>query len=83
LQKVLASLKETNDALQGMLSEVQSLRGLFAEIENPVNNQYPESYATKIGLAIDSLINIANKEYNGKYLFGGTDNSQKPFGFTS
>jgi len=68
----LASLKETSDGLEGMVAEIQALRGM-----------YPESYANKIGLSIDSLINIANKEYNGKYLFGGTDSSQKPYGFTT
>ncbi len=79
----LATLRETSDALEGMLKEVNEVRALFTELENPVNNQYPESYAKKIQFALDSILNSANKEYNGKYLFGGTDFTAKPFGYTA
>lgn len=81
IQEGLASLTETTDGLEMMLNDVESIRTLLTEIKNPVNNQYLDSYADKIDMALDSILNLANKEYNGKYLFGGTDFSNAPFGF--
>ena len=41
------------------------------------------SYANEIDSALNSILSLANTEYQGKYLFGGTDYSAKPFGLNA
>ena len=83
IQEGLASLAETNNALESILSEVQSVRDILTEIQNPVNSANLDSYAEKIDLMLSSILNSANQEYDGKYLFGGTDYSDVPYGYNA
>jgi flagellar hook-associated protein 3 FlgL len=76
----LAQLQETTNSMESMFSSIQDVRSLLVEIQNPSNSPYLESYAIKIDSALESMLNMANHEYNGKFLFGGTDHSTKPYG---
>ncbi len=83
IQEGLASLTETTEGLEMMMEDVEEVRTILTQIQNPSNEPYLDSYADKIDLALNSILSLANKEYNGKYIFGGTDFSTAPYGFTA
>lgn len=77
----ISFLNESVSALEEIESEVGNLEALFAEINNPSNQPYMKNYSQKVDLAINSLLSAANRSFDGKYLFGGTDFSSKPFDY--
>ncbi|MBN1302506.1 MAG: hypothetical protein JW995_14910 [Melioribacteraceae bacterium] len=83
IQEGIANLTETSNALEGMIKNVTDARVIFTEIQNPSNTNNIDEYANRLDLILDSMLNLANTEYNGKYLFAGTDFDAKPYGFTS
>jgi flagellar hook-associated protein 3 FlgL len=78
----LASLKETTFAMENIQSEVITILTNITELNNAANNEDLNSFADKIDLSLNAILNSANSEYDGKYLFGGTDFSSAPYGFT-
>ncbi|HEX2962044.1 MAG TPA: hypothetical protein VHO43_09660 [Ignavibacteriales bacterium] len=75
-----AFMQTTATVLEGMQNEVQDTLVLFTNAINPVNVTNYESYAKQIDQTMTTLMDLANSEFNGKYLFGGTDFSSKPYG---
>ncbi|HBN78334.1 MAG TPA: hypothetical protein DD473_21490 [Planctomycetaceae bacterium] len=39
--------------------------------------------STEVGTLIQEIVNAGNTEFRGRYLFGGTNNTQAPFSFSS
>jgi flagellar hook-associated protein 3 FlgL len=79
----LSFLNETVFAMENIQSEVASTMTSITELFNIANNGNLNSYADKIDLSLKAIIDAANSEYDGKYLFGGTDFSSRPFGYTA
>ncbi|MCU7497130.1 MAG: hypothetical protein HF314_02565 [Ignavibacteria bacterium] len=76
-------MQTTASSLEGMQNEIQNTLVLFTDAINPVNvSNYP-SYAKQIDMTLSTLMDLANSEYGGKYLFGGTDFSAKPYGYNA
>ncbi|MGE5354412.1 MAG: hypothetical protein ACM3P0_20175 [Acidobacteriota bacterium] len=73
-------MQTTATVLEGMQNEVQNTLVLFTNANNPVNVSNYDSYAKQIDQTMNTLMDLANSEFNGKYLFGGTDFSAKPYG---
>jgi len=76
-------LNESISAMEEIESEMGNLEQLFTEINNASNQPYLKNYSQKIGLSIDSILSAANRSYDGKYLFGGTDFSSHPFEYNA
>lgn len=76
-------MNETIAAMEEMETEIGSLEALFAEINNPTNQPYLKNYSQKVDLTINSLLSSANRSYDGKYLFGGTDFESKPLDYNA
>lgn len=81
IQNSLSFIQQTESSLQYMQGQITDVRVLMAEVNNTVNEPLYDSYAQKIDLIINSILNEANREYDGRYLFGGTDISAKPYGY--
>ncbi len=79
----LAFLNETSFEVESMQSEIADVQTALAELNNPGNQVNIQSYAEKIDLALNSILNHANAKFNGKYVFGGTDFISQPFGYDS
>jgi flagellar hook-associated protein 3 FlgL len=77
----MSFINETVSAMEEIESEVGNLEALFAEVNNAANQPYLKNYGQKVDLAINSILNAANRSYDGKYLFGGTDFDSQPFDF--
>ncbi|MDP4172808.1 MAG: flagellin [Bacteroidota bacterium] len=79
----LAFAQTSIDSMQAIQDEIEKINVMFTDINNPTNQSSFNTYGDKIDLAIKSLVDLANAEYDGKYVFGGTDFSKKPFDFSS
>ena len=83
IQNSLSFLDETNFAMESMQSEVMNIVGKLTEIQNPINQGNLDLYADMIDNSLKILVETANSKSDGKYIFGGTDYSNKPYGISS
>ena len=83
IQNSLSFLDETSSALENVQSEVIKVLTNLTEINNVTNNGNLNSFADQIDLSLQAILDSANRKYDGKFLFGGTDFSSSPYGLTS
>lgn len=83
IQNSLSFLNETSSAMENIQAEVVNVLTDLTEINNVETNGDLNSYADKIDLSLNSILNSANSKYDGKYLFGGTDFGSVPYGYTN
>ncbi len=76
-------LQSSINAMEGMQTEIQSILVDFTAIKNAITDDSLPSFGEKLESALDSIIDRANSKFAGKYLFGGTDNSQEPYGYNA
>jgi flagellar hook-associated protein 3 FlgL len=79
----LAFVEESTRGLEYILDETTKLLVNFAEIQNPSKDGNMETFANQIDASINIILESANIEFNGKYIFGGTDDSSSPYGYTA
>lgn len=79
----ISGLEFTTQAMDSMQTEVDKVVTTFAKIKNPVNSGQFKTYADYIDNCLSSILNSANTEHDGKYIFGGTDYSNKPFDYSA
>ena len=82
IQNSLSFANETSFAMESIQSEVVDILSNLTSVQNAANTDL-SSFADQIDLSLQSILNSANSEYDGKYLFSGTDQSAKPFGYSS
>ncbi len=82
IQNSLSFANETSFAMESIQSEVVSVLTNLTSVQNAANTDL-SSFADQVDLSLQSILNSANSEYDGKYLFSGTDQSAKPYGYTS
>lgn len=81
IQNGLASLNTAIDSMEMMDPELINVLTVIAESKNPTNQNFT-SFADRIDAALKSLLSLANRSFDGKYLFGGTDFSKEPFSYS-
>lgn len=79
----LSFLDETIFAMESIQSEVQNIVSKLTEIQNPINQTNLELYADMIDNSLKIMLETANTKVDGKYIFGGTDYSDEPYGISS
>ncbi len=83
IQNSLSFANETSFAMESIQSEVVSILTNLTSIGNAANDSNLNTFADQIDLSLQSILNSANSEYDGKYIFSGTDQSGKPYGLTA
>ncbi len=73
-------IQSSISSMEGIQSEIQATLIDFASLENAIADGSLVAAGEKLELALDSIIDLANSKFAGKHLFGGTDNSQEPYG---
>ena len=79
----IAFLDDTIFHMESMQSEIEKTMVSLADLNNGTLQDNYAAYADKIDQTINTLLDLANSKFDGKFLFGGTDHSQKPFGFNA
>lgn len=83
IENGLSFLETTTTALESIHEEVEKMNILFTELNNPASGSDPVKVADQVFAALKSIIEQANSEYDGKYVLGGTDFSEPPYGFNA
>ncbi len=79
----LAFIQETTFNMQNIQDKITEIMSTLTELGNVTNQENLDLFADQIDLALKSILDFANSKYDGKYVFGGTDFSTSPFGFTA
>ncbi len=77
----MAYVNSTTSALEGIQSEASRLITYMTSARDATKD--PKDFAAKVQTSIDNLLAYANTKYGDKYIFGGTDHSEKPYGMDS
>ena len=79
----LSFVNQTTTALENLQSDTASIITTLTQATNSANTGSLSNFADKIDQAIKAMLDTANSKFNGEYIFGGTDQSTSPFGYTS
>lgn len=83
IQNSLAFLDETVFAMESIQSETQNLISKLTDLQNPINQNNLDLYAGMIDNSLKIMLETANSKVDGKYVFGGTDYSDEPYGISA
>ena len=76
-------MDRTITALQSIRDIVVNAQTDFVKMGDPLSEDSLPVYADKVDFYLKSIIDLANSEYDGKSLFGGTEITSKPFSIDS
>jgi flagellar hook-associated protein 3 FlgL len=79
----IAYLEETIFHMESMQSEIERVMVKLTELNNGTIDDGLPAIGDQIDALIDSMLDLANAEFDGKYLFAGTDHADKPYGYTA
>ena len=73
------------DMTISVMNQIQEhVANVIADLSNSVDaTENPEDFANKVDLALENLLSLANYKFNGKYIFGGTNRDEAPYGWDS
>lgn len=76
-------LNDTTILLESLQNETLGISEKLVQVTNDSNTGNFNSFADQIDLTLKYMLNLANTESQGKFIFGGTDFSSQPFGTTA
>jgi len=76
-------IQESIRGMEYIFDETTKVLVNLAEIQNPRNDSNLNSFADQIDASLNIILESANTEFNGQNIFGGTDDSKSPYGFTA
>ena len=79
----LSFVNQTTTTLENLQSDTANIITTLTQATNSANESSLANYADKIDQTIKAMLDAANSRFDGKYIFGGTDQAGSPFGFTS
>lgn len=79
----LSFIQESTRGLEYILDETTKILVGLTEIQNPSNDGNLNLYANQIDSSLNIILESANIQFNGQFVFGGTDDSKPPYGFTA
>lgn len=79
----LAGINTSINAMTGIQNQMTSLLTTLTSVENAAANSQLDVFAEKIDNVLNSILDLANTENGGNYIFGGTNYKTKPFGYNA
>ncbi len=79
----LSYMQETTTAMESIQTEITNVMVKLSNLGNVAANSSLNNFADQIEASLNEILNFTNIKSNGKYLFGGTDFSSEPYGFSS
>lgn len=77
-------ITDTTNTMQSIQNEVTTDLTQLTQVNNStVDATDLKNYADKIDQSIQTILGLANTQSDGKYIFGGTDNSNAPYSFSN
>ncbi len=72
-------LQQQSATLSGGVGILTNIKTMMLSAANDSNQQDLQSYGTQLGQYINQLLDLANSQYGGKYIFAGTQTTSQPF----
>ncbi len=71
------------DITISVMNKIQEqVSNVIADLSNSIDaTENPQDFANKVDLALENLLSLANYKFNGKYIFGGTNRDEAPYGW--
>jgi flagellar hook-associated protein 3 FlgL len=79
----LAFVSASTNGMETILDTTTQILIDLTELQNPSKDGNLSTYADQIDSSLNIILESANMEFNGQYVFGGTDDSKSPYGFTA
>lgn len=79
----LSYIQNTTTAMESIQGVITNVMVKLSNLGNVAASSNLNNFADQIESSLDEILNFSNLKSNGKYLFGGTDYSSNPFGFSS
>jgi len=79
----LTYMNSSVNAMQGIQSQVQKTLVDLTSANNATQSDNLKLFADKIGNELDTILDYANINFSGKYLFSGANTNIKPFSYDS
>lgn len=83
IERADSIINGTISSMTGIQTEIQKVMTSLTSVQNPTLGNNIKSFSKRIDSSISQILDLANSDFNGQYLFGGTDFSTKPFALTS
>jgi len=83
VQDGLSFNQDTNTEMENIQNEVVNVMSNLTSAQNAAVNGNLNSFADQIDSSLSLILDSANSQSNGKYIFGGTDFSNKPYALSS
>lgn len=78
-----SSINGAISSMTGIQSEIEKVMSDLTAVNNPTLGSNVQSFSKRIDTSINQILDLANSDFNGQSLFGGTDLSTKPFSLSS
>lgn len=82
MESIKGFLQETENNLNSIESEITKILNNISLARSTTAADL-KNYGDQLDLALKTIIDTANSQYEGKYLFAGTDYTTAPYGFTT
>jgi len=83
IESGLSNMQDTITAMESIQGEVTDVMVKLSNLSNVAASSNLNNFADQIDASLNEILNFSNLKSNGKYLFGGTDFSSVPYGFSS
>jgi flagellar hook-associated protein 3 len=74
---------DTTNTMQSIQTDITSTLTTLSNLSNTTETTNYTNYADQIQQTLDSVLSLANNQSDGKYVFGGTDNTTAPYGYST
>ena len=78
-----AFVNESINGLEVILDTTTKILVDLTEVQNPSKDGNLNTYANQIEASLNIILESANMEFNGQFVFGGTNDTDVPYGFTT
>ena len=74
---------DTTDTMQSIQTDVSGIMTTLSDLGNTTDSSNYSNYAQQIEGSLSDILSLANTKSSGQYIFGGTDESTAPYGYSS
>jgi len=79
----LAFVNESMSGLESILDATTKILVDLTETQNPSKSGNLSTYANQIEASLNIILEASNIEFNGQFVFGGTNDTDVPYGYTA
>jgi len=80
VQEAKTFIEEAINGMESIQSQITEAATILTQAKDATKSETLNTFADKIDSILDSVLSSANSEFGGKYVFGGTDFRNNPYG---